>query len=124
MRVRFGKFLMVLTLIVAIGGHWAFLQSVAWVGMLANNVRQCSLTEAIEKTFDGQHPCPLCKVIANGKKAEQKQTLVKIETKLDFWLEPSGPLLVAPLLAGNPCAYTEMFQSRFDSPPTPPPRLA
>ena len=114
----------VVALIVSIGGHWALLQSAAWVGMFATNVRSCSVTEALEKTFDGQHPCPLCKVIAAGKKTEQKQTLVKIEIKHDFCLESYGSLLIAPRPAGHLCVYTEMFQSRLESPPTPPPRSA
>ena len=123
-RARLGRFLMVLTLIVAIGGHWALLQSVAWVGMLANNVRQCSLTDAITKTFDGKHPCALCKVVADGKKAEQKKTLVKVETKFDFWLAPVSPLLVGPTPVGFPRACAELLRTRLDPPPTPPPRLA
>lgn len=115
---------MVLTLIVAIGGHWVLLQSVAWVGMLANNVRQCSVTDAIAKTFDGKHPCALCKVVAAGKKAEQKQPLVKVETKIDFWLAPVSPLLVVPPSVSFCRVAAELLRTRLEPPPTPPPRLA
>lgn len=121
-RARFGKLLLAVTLITAIGGHWALLQSVAWVGMFANNARQGSLTEALEKTFDGNHPCGLCKVVAAGKKAEQKETIVKVEAKLDFWLEPVSALLDAPPPAGQPVIRAETFSPRVESPPTPPPR--
>ena len=123
-RKQFGHILLVFTLIVAIGGHWALLQSVAWVGMLANNARQCSLTEAIEKTFDGKHPCALCKVVQEGKKSEKKPTLLKVETKLDFWLAPASSLLTSPRPAGYFCLVTKTLQSRSEPPPTPPPRLA
>ncbi len=40
--------------------------------MIVSYSRDASLSEAVSKTFDGQHPCGLCKVIQKGK-AEQKQ---------------------------------------------------
>ena len=55
-----------------IGLHWGFLQSVAWMGMVVNYSRDGSFVTAVEKTFDGEHPCALCKVIAKGKKSEKK----------------------------------------------------
>jgi len=119
---QFGQFLIAFTLITAIGGHWALLQSVAWVGMLANNARHGSLSEAIEKTFDGNHPCGLCKVVSAGKKAEQKQTIVKVGAKLDFWLEPATCLLIAPRLAGYIPLQVHAFTARVETPPSPPPR--
>jgi len=121
---QIGQILIAFTLITAIGGHWALLQSVAWVGMFANNIRQCSIPEALEKTFDGKNPCGLCKVVSAGKKAEQKETIVKVEVKIDFWLEPVGCRLDVPRPAGHPVVITETFSPRFESPPTPPPRLA
>lgn len=122
-RKHFCQILIGYTLVVAIGWHWALLQSVAWVGMLANNARQCSLTEAIEKTFDGQHPCALCKVVQEGKQDEKKPTLLKVETKLDLLLAPANSFLAAPRPAAYPCVEDDALQSWFESPPTPPPRL-
>jgi len=123
-RSRCGQLLIVLTLICGIGGHWMFLQSVAWFSMLVKTSRECSWSLAIEKTFDGKHPCRLCKVIQDGKKTEKKQTIVKVETKLDFWLMASGLMWdVKPPLAFPP-GLTATLQPRYESPPTPPPRLA
>ena len=81
--------------------------------------------EALAKTFDGEHPCKLCKVVREGKKSEQKQASLKVETKLDFWLARASALLDAPatfvvLSAAEPDAV----QARPESPPTPPPRSA
>lgn len=42
------------------------------MGMLANHLRADSVSVAITKTFDGQHPCPMCKAIASGKQSEKK----------------------------------------------------
>ena len=73
MLARFGKFIVVVALVTTTGLHWAMLQSVAWTTMLADNLRTQSLTEAVTHTFDGKHPCCLCKAIAAGKKSEQKK---------------------------------------------------
>jgi hypothetical protein len=73
--VRGKKFLVVLALVLSTGLHWAALQTVAWTTMLADNLRQQSLTQAVSQTFDGQHPCCLCKAIAAGKQSEKKTEL-------------------------------------------------
>lgn len=124
MLTRFAKFILVLALAVSIGLHWALLQTVAWTGMLINYSHDVSFTDAVSKTFDGAHPCPLCKLIQAGKKAEQKETKINVQTKLEFGmplevfrLNARRPFLVQPGVL-NPA------QSRLEPPPTPPPRLA
>jgi hypothetical protein len=49
-----------------VGGHWGVLQVVAWSGMLIQYSRDASFSEAWEKTFDGEHPCALCKAVDRG----------------------------------------------------------
>ena len=50
------------------GGHWAVLQSVAWAGMLADYTRASgSVATAVGQTFDGEHPCALCRQIAAAR---------------------------------------------------------
>jgi hypothetical protein len=68
--MRLHKSLVVLALVVSIGGHWAVLQSVAWVGMAVTYSKDASLSQALDKTFDGHHLCKLCKIVQAGKKAE------------------------------------------------------
>lgn len=65
------------------GGHWFALNTVAWVGMFVENQRSGSLVEAIEKTFDGQHPCALCSVIEKGQKDEGEKRSVKFSTQVN-----------------------------------------
>jgi|SRR5665213_1337404 len=72
MFARFARLLMVATLVVMTGAHWAFLQSIAWTTMLADNLSRAPLVEAVSRTFDGKRPCCICKAIAAGKKSEQK----------------------------------------------------
>src|SRR5262249_25647376 len=73
------------TLICAIGGNWALLQSIAWTGMVISYSHDAGWKEALKKTFDGKHPCQLCKAVAEGKKSENRQASQKSETKLDFF---------------------------------------
>jgi hypothetical protein len=72
---RFSKFLVVVALVATTGLHWAVLQSVAWTTMLASNLRTQSLAEAVTHTFDGRHPCCLCKTIAATKNPGRKPSL-------------------------------------------------
>jgi hypothetical protein len=75
-------------LVFTLGLHWAVLQTVAWTGMLFTYSRDASFKEALTKTFDGQHPCPLCKAIKQGRAEEKKQEQQqpKPGSKLDFGL--------------------------------------
>jgi hypothetical protein len=93
---RFGKFLVVVALVTTTGLHWAVLQSVAWTTMLADNLRTQSLTEAVTHTFDGNHPCCLCKAIAAGRKSEQKKEFTAPLQKLEFPPVKENFVLIAP----------------------------
>ena len=63
-RHRIMTMAMALALFVAIGGPLAVLQGIAWVNMVHDFSKTGSLTQAVEKTFDGKHPCLLCKKIS------------------------------------------------------------
>ena len=84
MLTRLAKFVLVLALACSIGLHWAFLQSLAWTSMLADNLLRDSLAQAVIHTFDGQHPCLLCKAIADGKKSEKKTDYAPYFKTLEF----------------------------------------
>lgn len=122
MFVRLGHVLMIVALLAASGTHWAALQSVAWTRMLAENLESGSLSQALEKTFDGRHPCPLCKAIAAGKSAEKKADFTLNLKKLDFPPAPERFALIAP------AQFQLLPQTQFSAkalrqePPVPPPR--
>src|ERR1035438_7892946 len=67
---------MAVALACSIGLPWAFLQWFAWTTMLVDNLTTNSFFVALQRTFDGKHPCPLCKAIAEGKKSEKKSDTV------------------------------------------------
>jgi hypothetical protein len=94
--VRIGKIFLVLALLAMLGAQWATLQTVAWTAMLADNLRSSSFHEAVTRTFDGQHPCCLCKAIAAAKQSEKKAEFSSPPQKLEF--PPAGEnfVLIAP----------------------------
>ena len=122
--VRLCKLLLVLALVSSLGLHWTLLQSVAWVGMFLSYSQTSTLRQALVKTFDGQHPCSLCKRIEQGKKSEKKSDSTIDGKKLDF-VDGRQRFAFSP-----PMAFTLL--PRFDdfapglpaTPPLPPPRLA
>ena len=44
-------------------GHSGGLQLFAWAGMLISRTQDVGWSQAIETTFDGQHPCCVCVII-------------------------------------------------------------
>ena len=131
-----GRILLIASVIAGTGAQWSALQSVAWTGMLAENLRNHSLADALTITFDGKHPCCLCRVIANAEKSGRKPTATAPSRKLEFppastqfQLFASDPMLpaAAPLIAFrsltlprprllrgfNWCSPTESVTARF-----------
>lgn len=83
---RVSRFLLIGTLFVSLGGHFALLQTFAWGTMLMSYSKNASFEEAARKTFDGEHPCPMCKLVKQSKEREKEKLLVKAEAKLDVVL--------------------------------------
>ncbi|MDB6153143.1 MAG: hypothetical protein JWL90_1596 [Chthoniobacteraceae bacterium] len=105
-----------------LGGHWLALQSVAWIGMMASYSSDETLGMAIEKTFNGEHPCVLCKVVKSGRTQEHEEqvakSLVKQEAVLGAFLKLPAPRVAEwkyPMIAPH-------LDTRSYTPPTPPPQ--
>jgi hypothetical protein len=119
---RLSRILIALALAGSIGLHWAFLQWVAWAGMVITYSHEGPVSEAVAKTFDGNHPCCLCKQIRESKQAEKKPEGKFEAGKLKFrysaaaFLCPRLPELwelAPPDDAADPLTH---------APPSPPPR--
>jgi hypothetical protein len=115
----------IILLVLSLGLHWALLQTVAWTGMVLAYSSGSSLTEAVVKTFDGKHPCPLCKIIKQGRAEEQKrQQAPQVDPtfKLDLALSSASSELA------NLCAFPHIAADdacaapRSNPPPKPRPR--
>jgi hypothetical protein len=79
--LRASQYLLIGALLVSMGGHLALLQTIAWGNMLVDYSSKGSFSEAVDKTFDGEHPCHLCKVVKKSKSEEEKKPLLKSEMK-------------------------------------------
>src|SRR5437588_11130357 len=115
-----GKRFVVLALVLVTGGHWALLQSVAWVGMAVRYSQESTLRQALVKTFDGQHPCNLCKAVRNGKTSDKDAP--KPITKLDLFPGCEQHMVFSSMPGPFPAATGPFRLARSDPPPTPPPR--
>jgi hypothetical protein len=122
--LRAGKMILVLTLVVSLGGHHALLQTIAWGNMFVTFSSQDSFSEAVEKTFDGKHPCELCKVVEKSKESEERKPLLKAEMKMEI-------ALPAPVRVPFPrstdvviltCGYVSDFTEVYLALPMRPPR--
>ncbi len=123
MLTRLPRLVLVVALAASIGLHWALLQSVAWVGMMVNYVQTTTLGDALAKTFDGKHPCSLCKAVADGKKSEKKPESGPVAKKFDFSYSSSAFVFVAPSTGWEVDWPQKASRSLARTPPVPPPRL-
>ncbi len=114
---------MVFVLVLAIGGHWVLLQSAAWVGMAVNFSKTDSLSVTLQKTFNGKHPCRVCKLVKDGKAAEKKEQQQKLGTKIDFHLLPGSSRLIPPSPARHLAPTASHAMARAEVPLLPPPRI-
>lgn len=118
---RLARVIVLLVAVQLLGGHWIALQSAAWVGMVISYSQEDSLVDALEKTFDGKHPCELCMAVKKGHSEEQNQQVAKVLAKLDAVLVPA---LEVPVRYATTLEYESIEQhscARNIVPPTPPP---
>jgi hypothetical protein len=117
-----GRIATISALCLSIGLHWIALQSLAWTTMMIDYSKRTALCQAIAQTFDGAHPCSLCKVVSKGKDSEKKQTLQSPSPKIDMICAPLANRIPRPFV---PFEYAAGDRFSFElgrSPPVPPPR--
>ena len=121
---RLPRLLIAVALACSVGLHWSFLQSLAWTTMLVDNLTAAPFSAALQRTFDGKHPCALCKAVAQGRKFEKKsETLLPLK-KFEGLNEPPAVLVSTPALFPAISAQDAVFVTLLHAPPAPPPRAA
>ncbi|OYW75013.1 MAG: hypothetical protein B7Z37_15215 [Verrucomicrobia bacterium 12-59-8] len=121
---RIARLVVVGAICLSLGMHWALLQGIAWAGMLVSFASEGAVIEAVQKTFDGQHGCALCKKVKEARDSNHKQPQQTAQPtqKINAVLVEISTL-VAP--AGNVFSFVplhEMLIHRSELPETPPPR--
>ncbi len=114
--------MLIAALSVAFGGHWVVLQSVAWTRMVLENARHEELRTAVSQTFDGEHPCALCKSIEKGRQEEKKQEAPLVVTKLILFHYLPTVTLWQPQDCWRLETADDFSQALATEPPVPPPR--
>ena len=94
--LRFAQVLMLLALFAASGGQWIAWQSVAWTRMLVVYSQGGHVMTAVARTFDGRHPCALCKKIARAKSAESQSDRAAQQAGQDGFVAPPEMAIVKP----------------------------
>lgn len=105
--------------------------------MLVSYAQDGTVAEAIEKTFDGQHPCPLC--LAIEKAAEERDSRpapARLPTQGPDWLKlckefvpldsvtPPEVMLAERTVESVPAEPVALHGILTAAPPAPPPRLS
>jgi hypothetical protein len=124
MRLKWTNLIVAIMLALVMGLHWVVLQSFGWVQMFVSYAQTEPVREAFIKTFDGKHPCQVCKLVREGKRTESKQQLQKMKAKFDYWLGANEALLFPPLACRWLPITGASAAARVDIPPVPPPREA
>ena len=66
------KAIILFTVMLLSGVQWNAIQVVAWAGMIVDYFEQTNdIDQALSMTFDGEHPCSLCKAIAEETNRDQ-----------------------------------------------------
>jgi len=122
---RIAAFLSCLALFGASGGHWVVLQSVAWTEMWVRYAHTETVTQAAVKTFDGKHPCAMCKRIIRAKSKDQKPDWTISFQKFSITKPEATNLVMRPFWKDLRFGLEgRIFHSRSRlAPPTPPPQF-
>ena len=122
---KIASFSISLALFLVIGGPWTVLQTVAWAKMVVDYSQGASVAEAVAKTFDGDHPCNLCKKISKVRQGEQKSPLVIQQAKKEgpFLAVKTVRLAEPPSIAVcYPFPWMPAYSDSQFRPPTPVPK--
>jgi len=123
------RFAVVLLACLSVGLHWSALQVVGWVSMAVEFSRTSTVPTALEMTFDGKHPCELCKLVQDHGMRSESEKQNPPESKSDIkllaatiWENPLRWLAPSFLISAFP---NESRQVSLDNerPPVPPPRV-
>lgn len=108
----------------------ALMQVVAWSRMMVDYSNEEGLAKGVSMTFDGQHPCCLCKVVARSREEEEKrqpQDVTRVEMAFRSFVPPGNRIAMEPRWT-DVCTVKFIFLPDGISipggpPPLPPPQM-
>jgi hypothetical protein len=119
-----------LCLIVALGvldGHLMLAQTWAWANMVQNRTAEQGVSQALDSTFSGDAPCPMCCAIQNERQKKEKEApLPELKPSAKFppalLTSVALPCLQSGTLVPVPLCNVNYFTPHEEAPPSPPPR--
>lgn len=108
------------------GAQWWVLQSVAWSGMIVSYSAKSGILKGVEQTFDGDHPCPMCKAIKKVRESESRSTdaLAPIQRSVELLgVLASTEIFLTRATFPSPTVIPLQAEARDFAPPVPPPRI-
>ena len=118
--------LLVGMMLLALGTAPLVVQSVAWGLMLVEYSRTSTFTTAVEMTFDGSHPCSLCREVQKQQEeGEKKQEARAMLRDLVLFHESTSVCTASPETFSHPQKLGHdpaSLGTRTQRPPVPPPR--
>ena len=112
-------------LLSATGADLFIIQTIAWAKMTYAFSQRDSVKLAVQKTFDGKHPCRICKKVCELNSNSPRLKNLTFETKIEIlqnfqiFAGSYGKKILVTFRRHN----LKYVNSSYDSPPTPPPRL-
>lgn len=122
------RLFLILVTVFSMGLHCAVVQMVGWMGMTMEYSRNNSLSEALVMTFDGKHPCKLCKFVEKELGNTDDDGPRIQGGKTDSKLQPSICWVCGIKSVCRPCSLIAIDKSAVHTrtmrarPPLPPPR--
>ena len=119
---RLTHLIVLVAFVFSYGGQWGVLQCFAWANMIRDYSQMVPLTQAVQMTFSGEYPCPICKAIAEKKSSEQQKALTLEKYEKKFPLPVPIALAIPKVSTFQYGDCLVFFRSRVETPLTPPPR--
>ena len=107
------------------GALWDVAQVFAWGRMFTQYSATLPVGQALQETFDGSKPCPICRAVAKARKAHRPQTPTASEqnpAKLVLAFERGSDAVIAAPRTRWETSRPEIGLKRTDRVPVPPPR--
>lgn len=116
------RLLLAASLLYGSGAHWLLVQGAAWAGMLAARSSRGAIS-AVSTTFDGAHPCRVCRLVKRGAAADAAPRAGASSPAVRFAFAAAPALVPAVEAASLGSSPAPSFACAPPVPPSPPPDL-
>ena len=121
---RFVPWTLIIALSLSIGLQWALVQAAAWAGMIVSFSKETTFARAVSMTFDGAHPCRICKAVREGEPKSQSSKRAPVIAKIDLAAPEHGVMIFDRGSVPSVVEYVTALSGRMTlRPPLPPPRF-